>query len=619
MSKTDLMEEDGCTPSAKRIKSFLGMVFYYQHFIANCSSIAKPLFALTAGQKKRGKVKIDSNAGSYRKLRPSDWTDECDRALCKLKESLLNCVVLSHPDFSLPLVLSIDASLDGLGAVLSQALLDAHDQWEVAVETRAVELIQSVQDLLSQGQDSLPMFKLEELQRSQELDSTISVIMPFVIQRRRPSRRQRSGFDAKAMVLFRQWERLKVQNGILYRVIKDNISKQKRYQFVLPDSLKDKALHGIHDVAGHQGQERTMHLARQRFFWPRMESDVKEYVRCCQRCILSKTPDPSARAPLESIRTTAPMELLCLDFWSAEDSKQHSVDVLVVTDHFTKLAHAFPCTNQTAKQVAKKLWDHVFCLYGFPERVHSDQGANFESELIAELLRLSGVSKSHTTAYHPMGNGGTERFNRTLGSMLRSLPLKEKHKWPQQIQTLTFAYNATVHETTGYAPFQLMFGRNPRLPVDVMFRQVLHDPVVVDYETYAKTLISHLNEAARIAQQHAIKEQDKQAKNYNRKVKGTYLNIGDRVLIANKGERGRRKLADKWNAKVYTVKDRNLQTHTYKLEDSEGHTKIVHRNLVLDISFLPAVITEEGVSVAESEDGQSQELTSERLPESDHS
>lgn len=120
MSKTDLMEDDGCTPSAKRIKSFLGMVFYYQHFIANCSSIAKPLFALTAGQKKRGRVKIDFNAGSYRKLKSSDWTDECDKALSKLKESLLNCVVLSHPDFSLPLVLSIDASLDGLGAVLSQ-------------------------------------------------------------------------------------------------------------------------------------------------------------------------------------------------------------------------------------------------------------------------------------------------------------------------------------------------------------------------------------------------------------------------------------------------------------------------------------------------------------------
>lgn len=78
--------------------------------------MAKPLFALTAGQKTRGKVKSNSNAGSYRKLRPSDWTDKCDAALRSLNESLLNCVVLLHPDFSQPLILSIDVLLDGLGA-----------------------------------------------------------------------------------------------------------------------------------------------------------------------------------------------------------------------------------------------------------------------------------------------------------------------------------------------------------------------------------------------------------------------------------------------------------------------------------------------------------------------
>lgn len=149
---------------------------------------------------------------------------------------------------------------------------------------------------------------------------------------------------------------------------------------------------------------------------------------------------------------------------------------------------------------------------------------------------------------------------------------------------MTFAYNATVHETTGYAPFQLMFGRIPRLPVDVMFKQVLHDPVVVDHKSYVKTLMSHLHEAARIAQTHAIKEQYKQAREYNKKTKGTHLNIGDRVLIANKGERGKKKLADRWDPTVYTVKDRNLQTHTYKLEGSKGNTKVVHRNLVLNIS-----------------------------------
>lgn len=91
------------------------------------------------------------------------------------------------------------------------------------------------------------------------------------------------------------------------------------------------------------------------------------------------------------------------------------------------MAHAFPCQNQTAKQIAKQLWDWGFCVYGFPERIHSDQGPSFESKLVSELLQLSGVAKSHTTAYYPMGNGGTERFNRTLGNMLRALPLGTKN------------------------------------------------------------------------------------------------------------------------------------------------------------------------------------------------
>ncbi|RXN31463.1 Retrovirus-related Pol polyprotein from transposon 412 [Labeo rohita] len=115
------MDNDGCTPSVKRIKSFLGMVFYYQHFIPNCSSVSKPLFSLTAGQKRRGKLSKDRKfQGTYRKLAPSDWTTECQVAFDKLKAALLECVMLAHPDFNEPFILSVDASLDGLGAVLLQ-------------------------------------------------------------------------------------------------------------------------------------------------------------------------------------------------------------------------------------------------------------------------------------------------------------------------------------------------------------------------------------------------------------------------------------------------------------------------------------------------------------------
>jgi len=99
--------------------------------------------------------------------------------------------------------------------------------------------------------------------------------------------------------------------------------------------------------------------------------------------------------------------------------------------------------------------------------------------------------------------------------------------------------------------------------------------------------MENLHVAAGIAQQHARKGQQHQADGYNRKVRGTHLNVGDRVLLANKAERGKRKLADKWEPTMYTIIDRNPQTHIYKVREESGKTKVVHRNLMLDVSFLP--------------------------------
>ena len=125
--------------------------------------------------------------------------------------------------------------------------------------SRAVELAQSVQGLVPPGQDSLPVFTLDELQRCQEHDDTISRIVPFVIRRRRPSRRERARFSARDLALMKQWERLKVHDGVLYRVIKDQFTKQRRQQFVLPESLKEKALHG---------QQQGIRDRLERYTWP---------------------------------------------------------------------------------------------------------------------------------------------------------------------------------------------------------------------------------------------------------------------------------------------------------------------------------------------------------------
>lgn len=110
----------------------------------------------------------------------------------------------------------------------------------------------------------LPALSVCELQQGQENDPIISKVLPFVVARRRPSRRERHGTSPMVLRLFKQLERLEVRNGVLYRVTKDPLSKQKRLQYVLLQSLKAEALSGIHDLAGHQGQDRTLSLARQR-------------------------------------------------------------------------------------------------------------------------------------------------------------------------------------------------------------------------------------------------------------------------------------------------------------------------------------------------------------------
>ncbi|XP_055086290.1 zinc finger protein 121-like [Periophthalmus magnuspinnatus] len=205
-----------------------------------------------------------------------------------------------------------------------------------------------------------------ELQSHQESDAVMSRVAFYVKRKQRPFRCERAHESRQTLRILKQWDGLAVLDGILHHVTKDLLTKHERFQFVVPEALKSSVLSGFHDNGGHQGQPRTLSLARQHFLL-----NVRNYVKQCLRCVLSKTPEPSARAPLENIKTSLPMEMVCIDFWSAEDSNK-SVDVLVVKDHFTKLAHAFPCCDQSAKSVLN----------------HCDQCPSFESELVVKLLDI---------------------------------------------------------------------------------------------------------------------------------------------------------------------------------------------------------------------------------------
>ena len=129
----------------------------------------------------------------------------------------------------------------------------------------------------------------------------------------------------------------------------------------------------------------------------------------------------------------------------------------------------YPIPNQEAVTVAKKLTDEFFFRFSPPEQLHTDQGRQFESELVAEVCKLLGINKTRTTAYHPQSDGLVERFNRTLLSMLATAASENPFDWEEHLRPLCMAYNTSVQSTTGFTPFSLMFGRQARMPIDVMY------------------------------------------------------------------------------------------------------------------------------------------------------
>ena len=156
---------------------------------------------------------------------------------------------------------------------------------------------------------------------------------------------------------------------------------------------------------GHLGRSKTFSLAQERFFWSGLQRDVDEKVKNCRRCICAKTPYIPDRAPLVNIVTSRPMEVVFMDFVGLETSKGGFNYVLVLTDHFTKYAAAFPTRNQEAKTVAKVLIEQYFTQYGIPERINTNQGASFQGKLMHNLCQMLGLEKTNTTIYHPQSDG----------------------------------------------------------------------------------------------------------------------------------------------------------------------------------------------------------------------
>ncbi|KAG6940241.1 hypothetical protein G0U57_018747, partial [Chelydra serpentina] len=229
-----------------------------------------------------------------------------------------------------------------------------------------------------------------------------------------------------------------------------------------------------------------------------------------------------------------------------------------------------------------------FSVYGFPARIHSDQGRDFESHLLKEVLRIAGIKKSRTTPYHPQGDPQPERFNRTLLDMLGTLRPEQKATWSQHVAFLVHAYNATKNDATGVTPYLLMFGREPRLPIDLCFGVSEDGDSYETHQQYVARLREKLRDAYHLATSAARKNADRNKHRYDARVRLQELQPGDRVLLRNLGIAGKHKIADRWKAIPYLVMEKlgDLPVYKIKHEEGPGQIKTVHRNLLLPVGEL---------------------------------
>ena len=362
------------------------------------------------------------------------------------------------------------------------------------------------------------------------------------------------------------WTQLSVVDGIVSRTYRPGPSSVSVNVPLVPVSLQRDFLRQSHDSpqAGHLGADKSASRLRQMGYWVGMLQDVERYCQSCVKCQESKPPMPT-KVPLTNIPIGQPWEMVAVDILQLPLSSQHNKYLLVVQDYFTKWAEAVPLPDQTAESITRELVS-IFSHFGLPNILHSDQGANFESTMLNRTLEAFGIRKSRPTPYHPQGDGMVERLNCTLLQMLRAYVSKSS-EWELHLPLVLFAYRSAVHPSTGFSPFELMFGRNAT-QADL--------PQVTAFEpsSYQAALRNRLAEFRDLVETHYADAAHKQKLQYDHGARPRHFAVGDSVWLSCPTAR---KLDLRWEGGWTISKLRENNT----LEIANGKsTKVVHVNRI---------------------------------------
>ena len=247
---------------------------------------------------------------------------------------------------------------------------------------------------------------------------------------------------------------------------------------------------------------------------------------------------------------------------------------------------AYVTLDQTAKTLARFLWQGHISIFRAPAKLLSYWGTNFESNIISELCELMGIPKTRTSPYHPQTNGQVEWAHQMLMQMIGKLSKFWKADWSKHLPELVHAYNSTRSAIMGYSPHYLMFGWWLCLPIDFYFPTIMRTEKHQCVKCYVTDLHEQLCEAFKEVQVQSTSEAERQRWYYDHKASAVSLEPGDLVLAKAGAYKGRRKVKDWWNEEPYEVEHKIAEgIHSYLMENQwTGHSWVLHWNQLLLIT-----------------------------------
>lgn len=242
--------------------------------------------------------------------------------------------------------------------------------------------------------------------------------------------------------------------------------------------------------------------------------------------------------------------------------------IFTATCDLTKFLVAVPTKDCSALAAANALLEHVICRYNFPSRLISDNASSFTSQVIKELTHLFSIKKIFATPYHPQSNI-VERAHKTLNAYLRAFTSTNRNQWDELLKFATFAYNNTIHSTTGYTPHELVHGFKIQIPNHLKKQKNSYD-----YENLANITRNNIAKALEIAGEQLYNKKLKNKEYYDKKTSEYDIQINDLVLV--KDPIKKHKFQD-----IYDGPYRVIKTSDSYIEILKGGKKIkLHKNMV---------------------------------------